>query len=301
MTDDDHIGYALDLLEPAEREAMAARIATDSRAAAMLARVQAALAPLEADREIPLPAELANRTIARLASQLVIEGPTVPSTSLVASVDRPETRLVGGRFRFDLIVAAGIGFLALGLALSFVNRARSAQELLICQNNLRTLHSGLTAYADTNGGRFPQVGTEAYPTADSFVKALNDAGQCPPGFHANCPAAPDSVHVSYTYPLGHRTSGNLVQGAWRVPAGDAENDLIPISADFPAPGSAPGYGPVSGHRVGHNVLFVGGHVRFATSANVGINGDDIYRNQLGAVAAGISRVDSVLGRTGDVP
>lgn len=300
MTNDDYIGYALDLLEPAEREAMAARLAADPEAAALLARVRAALTLLEVDRDIDAPNGLANRTVARLAAELVHE-PTVPSTALVASSDRPETRLIGGRFRFDLIVAAGIGFLALGLALSFVNRARTANELMACQNNLRTLHSGLTGYADTHEGRFPQVGTPSYPTADSFVQALTDAGQCPPGFHANCPAAPASVHVSYTYPLGHRTTNNIVQGEWRSRDGTAESDLIPISADFPAAGAAPGGGPVSGHRTGHNVLFVGGHVRYATSANVGINGDDIYRNQFGAVAAGVNRIDTVLGRNGDVP
>lgn len=300
MNEPDVIGYALDLLEPAEREAMAARLASDPEAAALLDRVQAALAPLEADRDIAAPDGLVNRTVARLAAELVVD-PVVPSTQLLAQTDRPETRLVGGRFRFDLIVAAGIGFLALGLALSFVSRVRSANELMACQNNLRTLHAGLSGYADSHEGRFPQVGTKAYPTADTFVQALTDAGQCPPGFHANCPAAPASIHVSYTYPLGHRTEDNVVQGYWRSREGSSENDLIPISADFPAPDSAPASGLTSGHRTGHNVLFAGGNVRYATSANVGINGDDIFRNQFGAVAAGITRVDTVLGRNGDVP
>ena len=34
---------------------------------------------------------------------------------------------------------------------------------------------------------------------------------------------------------------------------------------------------------------------------VGVDGDDIYRNQLGQVAAGVTRVDAVLGRAGDRP
>jgi len=296
MTDADYIGYALDLLEPTEREAVAAHLAAHPEAAALIERIRSAVAPLAADREIAFPAGLANRTIARLAEELA-----VPSTKYDASHDRPETRLVGGRFRFDLIVAAGIGFLALGLALSFVNRARSASDLATCQNNLRTLHSGLAGYADTHGGRFPQVGTEAYPTAGSFVQALTDAGQCPPGFHANCPAAPAAAHVNYTYGLGHRINNTVVQAAYRTADGGGESDMIPISSDYPAAGLAPPGGPVSGHRGGHNVLYVGGHVRFANSANVGINGDDIFRNQYGAVAAGVHRADAVLGRSDDVP
>lgn len=296
MTNDDYIGYALDLLEPAERDAMAAHLSAHPEEAALVERVRAAFAPLAADRDIPPPSGLANRTLARLAEELA-----VPSTKYDSSHDRAETQLVGGRFRFDLIVAAGIGFLALGLALSFVNRARSANDVLTCQNNLRTLHSGLAGYADTHGGRLPQVGTEAYPTAGSFVQALTDAGQCPPGFHANCPAAPASVHVSYTYGLGHRANNGVVQALFRTSDGTSDNDLIPISSDFPMEGTAPAGGPTSGHRSGHNVLFVGGHIRFANSANIGLNGDDIFRNQYGAVAAGVHRADAVLGRSDDVP
>jgi len=300
MTHDDYIGYALNLLEPSERDAVAAHLAANPDAAALVNRLQAALSPFETDHGINPPANLASRTVARLASILVDE-PTVPSAALVASVDRPETKQVGGRFRFDLIVAVGIGFLVLGLALSFVNRARTASDVLACQNNLRTLHAGLTGYADTHAGRFPQVGTEAYPTADSFVQALTDSGQCPPGFHANCPAAPAAAHVSYAYALGHRTSNNMVQGQWRSADGASENDLIPISADYPAADVAPAGGLTSGHQAGHNVLYVGGHVRYATVATVGVNGDDIYRNHFGAVAAGINRTDTVLGRNGDIP
>jgi hypothetical protein len=291
MNESDYIGYALGLLDPAERDAVTAHLATHPADAALVERIRAAFAPLEADRDIAPPADLAGRTVSRLAAELA-----VPS-----STDRPETRSVGGRFRFDLIIAAGIAFLVVGLGLSFVNRARSANELAACQNNLRTLHSGLTGYAEDHGGRFPQVGTDAYPTAGSFVQALQDAGQCPPGFHANCPAAPASPHVNYSYALGHRLNNNVVQASFRAGDGRGENDLIPISADYPAEAVAPAGGPTSGHRTGHNVLFVGGNVRYATSANVGINGDDIFRNQLGAVAAGVTRTDTVLGRFDDVP
>jgi hypothetical protein len=48
-------------------------------------------------------------------------------------------------------------------------------------------------------------------------------------------------------------------------------------------------------------LFAGGNVRFATTATVGVNGDDIYRNQRGVVAAGVHRADAVLGVAGDRP
>ena len=59
--------------------------------------------------------------------------------------------------RYNAAVALGIGLFAVGLALSFVGRIRQANEMAACQNNLRTLHQGLSGYADTQDGRFPQV------------------------------------------------------------------------------------------------------------------------------------------------
>jgi hypothetical protein len=209
------------------------------------------------------------------------------------------------------VVAAGIGLIAFGLALSFVSRARHANDLLACQNNLHTLHQGLSGYADAHAGRFPQVGVEGYPTAGSFVSVLSDAGQCPPGFHPFCPAASRSgevarqsgpvTPVSYAYPLGHRAPGGTVLGLWRSTDPAEENDLIPVAADYPTASAAPGGGQTSPHRGGHNVLYIGGNVRFATTPAVGVNGDDIYRNQLGQVAAGLDRADAVLGRAEDRP
>jgi prepilin-type processing-associated H-X9-DG protein len=153
--------------------------------------------------------------------------------------------------------------------------------------------------------RFPQVGTEAYPVAGSFVAALADAGQVPPGFRPACPAAggtpvadaravPPSA-VGYAYTLGHRGPGGTVQCLHRTHAAGEENDLLPVCADVPAATT------VAPHAHGQNVLFAGGHVRFATVPTVGVNGDDIYLNLFGRVAAGVDRADAVLGVGADRP
>src|SRR5207245_2847306 len=180
--------------DPADRAAVEVNLAANPDAAVHLDSVRAAFAPLETDWDVDLPPPLlAERTVARLdalfpelkpqpVSRVNLDSP-VPSTngssthrpSHIArhtTTDRPEARSVGGRFRADVIVAAGISLIAVGLVLSFVNRARYANEVVVCQNNLQTLHQGLSGYADTHGGRYPQVGTEAYPTAGWFVQAL---------------------------------------------------------------------------------------------------------------------------------
>ena len=46
---------------------------------------------------------------------------------------------------------------------------------------------------------------------------------------------------------------------------------------------------------GQNVLYVGGHVRWAAQPTVGEEGDNIYVNRLNRVGAGVCRPDSVLG------
>ncbi|HYH63243.1 MAG TPA: hypothetical protein VD866_00950 [Urbifossiella sp.] len=317
MTDDiDLAGYLLDLLDPADRAAVAARVAADPELAARLAALRAALPP-HAEHEPP--AELALRTVARVAEHVVATEPRRPFQPTPVGViaadvapdrvrrlpvtDRPEARALGGRFRVEVLVAAGIAFVGVGLASTFVMKVRERSDVVACQSNLMTLHQGLTGYADANAGRLPQVGTEAYPVAGSFVAALADAGQCPVGFRAACPAAGGvpvadaramaTTAVGYAYALGHRGADGALLGPRR--AADDENDLIPVCADIPlGAAGAP-------HAHGQNVLFAGGHVRFATVPTVGVNGDDIYRNLLGRVAAGVDRADAVLGVGSDRP
>jgi hypothetical protein len=317
-----HIDYLLDDLDTDERAEVEARVATDPDEAADLDRLRLTLSMLEADVDAgPPPAGLADRTLARLnvlfaeAAKPTAEpevdfdpGAAVPPPQASEprrrneSTDRPEYRWVGGRFRGDLVVACGIGLIAVGMVLSFINRARHASDVAACQHNLLTLHQGLAGYADTHGDRFPEVGTRAYPTADTFVSALAEAGQCPPGFQPRCPAGPATAlrshsptPVTYTYSLGHLGVNGVVEGLYRSVDPREENDLLPISSDYPVASVAVAPGATSPHGWGHNVLYLAGNVRFAKTAAVGAYGDDAYRNQFGRVAAGVDRTDAVLG------
>jgi prepilin-type processing-associated H-X9-DG protein len=215
--------------------------------------------------------------------------------------DQPELTAVGGRFRLDLVVAGCIALFACGLVFSAIGNVRAHNQMLACQNTLRTLHTGLTGYADTHGGRYPQVGFAVTPTADTFAQALTE--QLPANFRPCCPVAiadPRNT-VGYTYTLGYRTPDGGLYGVSRDDTARGERDLVPISADFPAAAAAPAAGPTCPHGHVMNVLFVGGNVRATTSALIGPNGDDIFRNLFGKVAAGKSPADVVLGRPGDTP
>lgn len=243
----------------------------------------------------PLDLEFASGTRAKRPGAASEPRPAPPVS------DGPEPQ-AGRRFRADLIVAAGIAFLGLGLLSSGIAKARQQQRVYACQNSLRTLHNGLVGYADADPqGRYPQIGTAAHPTADTFAGSLGDQGHLPAGYRPGCPAT-DSF-VAYAYTLGFREPGGELLGLRRPDpaAPDGEHDLMPVSADFPTAGAAPSAGPVSPHAGCMNVLFVGGNVRATRSPFVGPGGDDIYRNQFGHVSAGANRSDAVLGRPGDRP
>lgn len=216
-----------------------------------------------------------------------------------APPDGPEFR--GRRFRAELLVAACIALVSLGLVASGISKARQRQNEVLCQNGLRTLHTGLASYADADPrGRYPQVGTDALPTADSFSAALADMGYLPAGYKAACPVSTDCR--AYAYSLGFRDGGEVL-GLRRPTATETpgEFDLMPIAADMPASGLAPAGFPVSPHAACMNVLFVGGNVRPTTSPLIGPNGDDIYLNLRGAIGAGLTRTDAVLGGPGTRP
>ena len=227
--------------------------------------------------------------------------PGVPTAAAPPVSDGPDPQS-GHRFRIDLIVAAGIAFLGFGLLFSGIAKARQQQRVYACQNNLLTLHTGLTGYAEAKDGHYPQIGTTGHPTADTFATELTDLGQLPAGYRPGCPTSTN--YVAYAYTRGFREPGGNLRGLRRsdgLATEGNEHDLMPISADFPTVRASPGAGPVSPHAGCMNVLFVGGNVRLTTSPFVGPGGDDIYRNVFGHVGAGVDRNDAVLGRPGDRP
>ena len=339
MTDATLIDYLFDSLDADERATIESHLRADPTAATRLDSLRGTIAHLlaeaQADCALVPPEGLAFRTVGRVAEYLATHEPSYavasdhaglstvasalaepdahplafPSPMPRAPRAEPDTRVVGGRLRLDIFVAAGIALIASGLLFSAVSKVRSGRDLLACQQNLHTLYTGLAGYADTHDGRYPQIGVGGNPTAGTFATALADSGQVPVGFRPGCPAVPASpngfpAEAGYTYTLGYRTPNGWLLGLTQPGASGDEHDLIPISADFPSAAAAPAAGQLSQlspHANGMNVLFAGGHVRHTTTPLIGPNGDDIYRNVFGLVEAGAARTDIVLGRPGDKP
>jgi len=303
MNDDLLLEYAFNTLPPADRAAVEAHLATHQADAAKVLLARRVLRPLQSDREAEDPPNgLALATLERTAEYLVVHGippaepriePAVPrKTPSQSDLDLSSP----GWRRLDVVIAAGIAFLAFGLLFAGIGKVRQRSQVLACQNNLRGLHGDLVNYSEAHDGRFPAVGTPAVPVAGAYGEELARNGFYP----AACPSTPpDDVPNRgpvYAYTLGYLGADGSVRGLRRGDGPDAAPDGVPVAADL-----LPNRAGISSHANGQNVLFAGGAVRFARTSTVGVNGDEIYRNDAGLVRAGLHRDDASLGRAADYP
>ncbi|MGL6095713.1 MAG: hypothetical protein ACRC7O_07960 [Fimbriiglobus sp.] len=312
MTDELLVRYLLDDLAPTDRVRVETAARSDAAVAGKLGHLRAVLRGL-ADHDHPAPPPgLADATVAHTAGYLVannlfrfdpdLETPAGGKSLAGRAANAlrwtsTEPIFFGGWRRADVAVAFTLGFLAAGLGLGAIGKLRADSQVKHCQANLQQLHAALSGYADTHGGRLPQVGTPTVPVAADVANELARAGQlwapsvagCPAVFSPETPAeTADARPPTYAYTLGYRLKNGHVLGARLGDGPGAISDLTPIAADS----------PWSPHARGQNVLLAGGVVRFTDTPAAGVNGDDIYRNDAGLVRAGLHKADVALG-TGD--
>lgn len=323
------VGYALKALPPNEMAEAERLLATDPAAAANLARLRGFLAKLSADAEREPPAGLAVSALCAISRHIVdhklpLEAPCAaepakckyasdfhPVLGDVPAMDAtfeelppvPVRQAFPVRRWLEVAVVASIAFLTVGLGVTGMMKIRHEGQVAACKQNMSNLYTGLSGYADTHYDQFPKVGTPAAPNAGSFVSELKVACQLMPDLKAVCPAEcpPDCdlTRISYAYTLGYREPDGELRGLDRLEGKGWSNATTPLLADLPTPGASPADGPTSPHGKGQNILFADGHVRYSLFSTV--NDDDIYKNQVGRVRAGLHRLDASLGRATDVP
>jgi hypothetical protein len=293
------IDYALNQLDPIDKRKVDQILATDAAAAAKLSNLQRVLNRLTADREPHAPPTgLALAAISHTANFLVENGLFTTRDGVPGSIETVSRPLRENRWlpisqvHANIAVAACITFLVAALGLVGVQRIRKEQQIVVCQNNLRELHSALTGYSETHHGQYPQPGTSGLPVAGSFLDELTRSGQPVSVSARTCPLIRNTEAVGYAYSLGYRDPSGRLTGLQKP---DSADDLTPISADIQGEDSNQ-----SGHR-GWNVLTIGGSVRYTTISTIGVNGDDIFRNDDGVRRAGLHRNDVSLGRPFDLP
>lgn len=314
----DWIGYLWQLDEPAEHVELERQLREDPMAARQVEKLRRALGLLEADRdEVIPPRDLVARTIGRVASHICAnevpihsssEPPLAHSASRTPRLSQERWQNILSRLHrrdmpssrwqaSDLVVAASVLLVGFGVVLAGLPYLRHRATMTACQNQMRQFYGALDGFADRHGGRFPQVFDEpSTATVASVFRELQESGDLPNWQGAACPASPQGF-ASYAYTLGYRDAAGRLHGLTREVAPISAH-AMPLAADRPALGRTT---PNPDHRTGQNVLYLDGHVWYCRSGNVGVAGDDIYRNLLGEVRAGVSLFDSVLGVGGDRP
>ncbi len=324
--DENLVGYLLKALDADEQRAVEAHLREQPGGQKRLDRLRRRLDLLASDAVDADPPEgLWVNTLALVAEHQCRGLPHAPSSS-------PAQAGAGGRTwwrRVDVLVAAALLIVVGGVVTTWLVVARDREQLIACQHNLRHFYDALWRYSENNDGKFPEVQSQP-PTnrAGFFVPILNDAGVLPPGISVGCPSGdlrplPSHTVVElealykeqpekfqdvardlsgcYAYTLGY---SELKDGHFMHRGLTAKMDKrLPILADRPpAVAGAPAFANSPNHAGrGQNVLHIGGNVEFRTTRTVGIDGDDIFVNSAGNVAAGRTPYDTVLGRSDAEP
>lgn len=321
----DLVGYLLDALDPDSHRQVEKYLNDDPAGRQQLDALRRALEPLACDRDHPEPAPgLAFRTLARVAEYRCRPLPQAPAPP---PADGGGTGRRWWRPRADLLVAASLLILLGGIGVPALVHLRREHNRQACANNLRLMHQALEAYRGNHNDEFPYSGGRPpHNVAGMFVPVLRDAGAMPEGVSVRCPEngephlpsqtvqelkqmSPEEFQQEarklascYAYTLGYRDANGKFYGLRRDPT-QLNNGLLPILADRPSVQGTEGEdrGNSDNHHGGQNVLYLEGNVRFCRDPYAGIDGDNIYLNREGKVAAGVNQWDAVLGCSDDRP
>jgi len=318
------IGYLLDALDPAEREAIEAELAANRALQAELELLRNSLEPLECDAALyEPPTGLAERTCLQVARQATADITVAPRSPWNSPAKPGSTwRLV------DWLVGAGVLAASLMLFIPALQYSRINAQKAACADNLYELYRKNIQYAQHNHDRFPdlRLKNSGVAAAGIYAPKLRDNGLIDERQHnvVLCPAATTSTPVAFKIPSTQQVIqtmqskgqgkqlaelqrsmggsygyhvGQLVNGELQGRK-NAARATFALMADAPNV-DMPNYQSLNHGGQGQNVLFEDGRVIFTTSSE--IDGDDIYVNDDGQFAPGVRENDSVIGHSGQVP
>lgn len=311
--DENLVGYLCNALDADTQMAVEHYLRDNTEAQRRLELLRRALEPLAADRDDPPPpAGLVFRTLGRVAEHSCRKLPQAPVFAGRVGHQRSWWR------RADVLIAAVLLLAIFGVGLSGLHRYQDYRGRVECGNNLHGFYRHLVNYSNRNDGRFPSVADHPTPynVAGIVVPVLMEnqgadvpSIRCPSnGPHRACSWSlqelkaldaeefnrrASSLAGCYAYTLGYQDQAGNIHGLRH-----GEHDHLPLMGDRgPGPGQM---GNSPNHRgMGQNVLHAGGNVRFYRERLV--NGDDLYLNHQGKVAAGVNAGDAVLGASADRP
>jgi len=329
------LGYLLEALDDSERESVEEQLAHDTTLQNQLLRLREALRPLQATRcEFDPPAGLAKRTCRRVASYCQtpaeaaaaepsqqIADKTLRREPLAAAVAPPSW--VGGWSWKDLTTAAGILATATLLLFPAIENSRFNARVAACQDNLRQLGQALGQYSQHHRGYFPPVPQRGrLAAAGVFAPVLASAGYLESPAVVICPASPLAEDRQFRIPsldelwaiddpadlerLRGRMGGSygyclgfMENGRYHSPR-DMGRWSFALMSDAPSD-RLPGHQTLNHGGRGQNVLFEDFHAQFFTTPRLIGLSDHFFVNDIGMVAPGRHRDDSVIGNSASAP
>lgn len=306
---DNLIGYLLNALDPAEREAFEAEVRKQPKLKSEIESLARFLKPLEADREqLETPKGLFINTLAKIAEHRCPSLPYAPTLPL-----RP---VHGNRSWFrkvDLLAAACLLVVVGGLAMPLLISMRQNYLIKHCENNLRVYGEALQTYGVSHDSKLPHVPiNQKHNYSASFVPELHKSGLLA-NKHLICLGSGDrdnpitssmvdeldddqhenmfaqsARHLAgnYAYSLGYMENGKH--------HGIQRGDGIPIMSDHRPEVTGDLNSPNHG-GTGQNVLFADNHVEFLKTPFLTGTKDNIFLNDEGRIKAGLKKLDTVLG------
>ena len=320
------LGYLLGALEDDERGALEEQLRTSTELRQRLAGLRKQIERLRgASCEFEPPPGLARRTCHFIAA--FAEAPPAQAPAAAASRATSLPRLAqppsGERWRWsDVSVMAGVMVTAVLLVFPAIESSRFRARVTACQENLQQLGTALVRYSEHHGNYFPQVPQQGnLAAAGVYAPVLLNDGLLDSPQRVVCAgsslAAGRSFQVpslgqlqaatgrelerlrsltggSYGYSLGYVEDGRYVSTR------NLSRPTFALMADAPSD-TLPGFQSENHGGRGQNVLFEDGHVGFLTSSRPIEDGDDVFVNDTGLVAAGDHRNDSVVAGSGAAP
>lgn len=295
-----HLGQ----LPPRERAAVEAEVASSrelSEQHAMLSDAIAALASLKSAAASP---ELTERIVARVstAARLRIVRPLSP---VVAEVEGQRDFIVRfSNFR-DIVAVAAMFVLAVGLGVPGMLQVRERNQRMGCSWNLAQVGRGLQAYATTYNASMPFAGwsdhaswqrssapgVEATPNRKHVYpllkqKLVDDPRRfvCPSRMDVPMPREEVATRADFL------ESRNLSYAYYNMagvrPTVNDDPNLVVLADDNPlfedgSPlfrmiGTLASTNSRAHRKSGQNTLTLDGHVKWATTPNCGVGGDNIW-------------------------
>ncbi len=256
-----------------------------------ISRTFAALGLCESAR---MPADLCERTLARVSSSGRAE---------VLQTVHPSGGMLLSRFSIrELSALAAAAVIVVGILLPSLRQAHRLANRSLCANNVWAVGAALNHYANDSEGNFPSgpAATEAWLHQPGRKYASNSAvlfllvrGRSASPEVFQCPSAggrafvlsddmtdfpsPQSINYSYQHSLNtpvRRDVGSLATVA----------EQMVILADTTPVFTGGTFRPERAERAvsenhpdgGQNVLYLDGHVKWATDCRIGVNGDNIW-------------------------